>query len=183
MTTETPPTARSATQLFRIEHLEIKRHLDHVADMVEELHGSKQPDWRDVPKWREKMEAVVKLLNDHVRTHSEWEEKALYPVVDRYAKSWLHPFTATMRFEHHIIARRIEGLAHEASRPAPDVKRFARQADHLLGLIAAHFEAEEEVLLSILDSEMTHEEFEREVMNLDRGTGVGHGHHGHPSHG
>jgi hemerythrin-like domain-containing protein len=177
MTIQTPPTPKSATQLFRIEHLEIKRYLDQVADMVEELHGSTQPDWRDVPTWRKRMEAVVKLLNDHVRTHSEWEEKALYPVVDRYAKSWLHPFTATMRFEHKIIARRIEGLAHEAAKPTPEVKRFARHADNLLGLIAAHFEVEEEVLLAILDSAMTHEEFEQEVMNREGGTGEA-GHHG-----
>jgi hemerythrin-like domain-containing protein len=178
MTIQTPPTPRSATQLFRIEHLEIKQYLEQVAGMVGELHGITQPDWRDVPKWRKTMEAVVKLLNDHVRTHSDWEEKALYPVVDRHAKSWLHPFTASMRFEHKIIARRIEGLAAEAAKPTPDVKRFARHADSLLGLLAAHFEAEEEVLLAILDSAMTHEEFEREVMDRESGTGAA-GHHGY----
>jgi hemerythrin-like domain-containing protein len=63
-------------------------------------------------------------------------------------------------------------LAALASAPGPDVTAFARRADNLLGLIWAHFEEEEELLLPILDRTMSHEEFEHEIGR----------HHAQPSH-
>jgi hypothetical protein len=74
------------------------------------------------------------------------------------------PFTATMRREHAIIDRWIEELAVNAGSTAPDVVGFARSADRLFGLIDAHFEEEEEVLLPILDRAYeTADDFERAV--------------------
>jgi hemerythrin-like domain-containing protein len=77
-----------------------------------------------------------------------------------------------MRHEHKIIARQLDDLALEVLRSSPDAKRFARHADNLLGLIAAHFENEEEVLLVILDASMTAEEFRRAIVNQEE-HGVG----------
>ena len=56
-----------------------------------------------------------------------------------------------MRYEHGVVGRWIGELAQEAKRPAPDVKAFTRRTDNLLGLLEAHFEEEEHVLLPILE--------------------------------
>jgi hypothetical protein len=50
-----------------------------------------------------------------------------------------------------------------AASASPDAAAFVRRADNLLGLIWAHFEEEEMVLLPVLDETMTPEQFEREV--------------------
>jgi hemerythrin-like domain-containing protein len=110
---------------------------------------------------------VVALLRKHIAPHADWEERVLYVIVDRQAGGGTHKFTASMRHEHRIIARQLDDLVRESVRPAPDAKRFARKADRLLGLIAAHFEEEEEVLLGVLDLAMTPEEFKREVMRQE----------------
>jgi hypothetical protein len=57
-----------------------------------------------------------------------------------------------MRYLRRIIAHRIDELVREAGCPEPDSRGFARRGNQLLGLITAHFEEEEEVLLPILDS-------------------------------
>jgi iron-sulfur cluster repair protein YtfE (RIC family) len=163
-----------ATELFRREHLEIKEILAQVGDLVGTLHvrGAEM---------RKTMGEVVSRLQREITPHAEWEERVLYPIVDRHAVSGSHRYTDTMRYEHTIIARQVDDLAAEARRPLPDARRFARHADQLLGLIAAHFEEEEEVLLGILDSTMTAEEFRRAVMLEEEHAGVaagaGHTHH------
>jgi hypothetical protein len=68
-----------------------------------------------------------------------------------------------MRYEHTIVGRWIDELAAMAAGPTLDAKAFARKSDRLLGLIAAHFEEEEEVLLPILDRATTREELEKEL--------------------
>lgn len=157
------PAARPAadgkrpTEPFRAEHVEIKEHLGHLHTMVGDLSGA-APD-----KQRDTMKFVVKFLHEHIRAHAEWEEKVLYPVVDRYAGGGAHAFTASMRYEHRIVGRWIDELGAESEKAEPDPVAFARRADNLLGLIGAHFEEEEEVLLPLLDAKMTPEQFEREV--------------------
>ena len=141
---------------FRREHAGIREHLEHLHTMVGGL-AAQTPAERG-----ETMEFVVRFLEEHIRKHAEAEEAILYPAVDQRAAKG-RPFTATMRREHVIVGRWIDDLAREAARPAPDAVAFARQTDRLLGLITAHFEAEEEVLLPVLDATMTRAEFEREV--------------------
>lgn len=109
------------------------------------------------------MSMVVKFLDEHIRKHAEWEEAHLYPAVDKRTTAGTHPFTESMRYEHRIVGRSIDQLAAMAKDPAPNATVFARSADRLLGLIAAHFEEEEEVLLPILDKAMTKEQFEAEL--------------------
>jgi hemerythrin-like domain-containing protein len=106
------------------------------------------------------MADVVRFLGEHIRPHAEWEERVLYPLVDGKAGSPArHPFTASMRYEHRIVGRWIDEMGAIRGKAKPDVRAFARRADNLLGLIAAHFEEEEEVLLPILDATMKPEEF------------------------
>ena len=70
-----------------------------------------------------------------------------------------------MRYEHKVVNRWIEELERFAEAEKPDVVAFARRTDNLLGLIWAHFEEEEEVLLPILDRTMTTVEFQREILD------------------
>lgn len=50
-----------------------------------------------------------------------------------------------------------------SAKPRPDYRAFARRTDNLPGLIAAHFEEEEEVLLPLIDRSLTTEQFEKEI--------------------
>lgn len=150
---------RPVTAPFSAEHAELRKHLGHIQKMIGDLAAAAPPARRRT------METVVAFLNEHIRPHAEWEERVLYPLVDRHAGSGREPFTATMRHEHRIVGRWIEELAREAARSQPDVWAFSRRSDNLLGLLAAHFEDEEEVLLPILERVMTREEFQREVMD------------------
>ncbi|GMU67149.1 MAG: hypothetical protein AMXMBFR36_34230 [Acidobacteriota bacterium] len=151
-----PPVAgdNRPTASFRAEHAEIKEHLRHLDAMVGGLDGAPREERRRT------MEFVVKFLNEHIRSHAAWEEAHLYPVVDDRAGRKGEPFTASMRYEHGIIGRAIDGLAALAAAASPDAKAFARAADRTLGVIAAHFEKEEEVFLPVLDRSMTRAEVE-----------------------
>lgn len=142
---------------FRKEHVEIKKHLDHVKAWAGELPGLPEAERG------KRMTAIVGFFREHIEPHAQWEEKVLYPAVDKRACTGTQPFTATMRHEHGIVGRWIGELDAEAKKPKPDVTAFVRRTDNLLGLISAHFEEEEEVLLPILDKAMTPEQFEKEI--------------------
>jgi hemerythrin-like domain-containing protein len=150
--------ATPVTQPFREEHVEIKKHLGHIGEMIGSLPAASSAGKREL------MEKLVAALSAHILPHAEWEERVLYPVVDRLVGGKA-PFTAAMRHEHGIVQRSISLLADQAENPTQDGVLFARTADQLLGLILAHFEDEEEVLLPILDANMTAEEFEREILS------------------
>jgi hemerythrin-like domain-containing protein len=138
------------TQPFRDEHARIHEHLRHVRTWSGKLAGA------DPSRSRELAGRVVGFFEGHLGPHAAWEERVLYPVVDRYAASRPeHPFTASLRHEHRIVERWLADLrAHLA---AEDWQAFARRADSLLGLVEAHFEEEEVVLLPIIDARMTRE--------------------------
>jgi hemerythrin-like domain-containing protein len=151
------PAEPLATQPFRDEHAEIWVHLEHVRAAVGRLPG-------ETPATaRESLAAIVAFFSDHIGPHARAEERALYPAVDAHVGG-ARPFTASMRHEHEIVARWIAELEAEAAQAEPDLVAFARRADNLLGLLAAHFEEEERVLLPILDRSMTPERFRREVL-------------------
>lgn len=145
------------TAPFRQEHVEVKEHLAHIDAMVGQLGATKADQQRST------MTAVAKFLADHILTHAEWEEKYLYPAVDKRTTAGEHPFTESMRYEHRIVGRSIDELKRMAAADKLEPTVFARRADRLLGLILAHFEEEEQVLLPILDRTMSAEDFEKEM--------------------
>lgn len=145
------------TESFRKEHVEVRAHLEHVREWAGALPRRKPDEQRATAK------KIVAFFEEHIRPHAEWEEKALYPLVDRLAGGGEHRFTATMRHEHRVVGRWIDELKKEAAKPKPDFQAFTRRTDNLLGLIDAHFEEEEEVLLPLIDKAMTAEQFEKEV--------------------
>lgn len=155
----TPPSAKERpTEAFREKHGEIREHLDHLTGMLSRLPGSAPEEQRKL------MRRVAGFLDQHIRAHAEAEEKALYPVVDRYASGESRfRATETMRHEHGIIGRAIGELGAMAAADGADVATFARKGHELLGVIRAHFDKEEQVLLPVLDAHMTKEQFAREV--------------------
>jgi hemerythrin-like domain-containing protein len=105
---------------------------------------------------------VVEGMNLNILPHTAWAEQVLYPFLDgRVGGS--EPFTATLRFEHGVVRRWTTELAAERVARQPDIERFARRAENLVGLLEAHFDAEEAVLYTLLDRTMTAEEVEREL--------------------
>ena len=62
---------------------------------------------------------IVTFFKEHIKPHAEWEEKRLYPAVDTRASKGPEPFTSTMRYEHKIVGRWIEGLEKEMSSDSP----------------------------------------------------------------
>ncbi|MHB8999974.1 MAG: hemerythrin domain-containing protein [Thermoanaerobaculia bacterium] len=159
------PTER-ATEAFRAEHAEVKEHLAHLDQMAGSLAAN------DAAAQRRTAGFIAKFLKDHILSHAQWEEAHLYPAVDKRTHAGEYPFTGSMRYEHIIVGRSIAELETMAAAESIDATRFARKTDRLLGLIAAHFEEEEEVLLPILDKSTTREALEKEL-GMDKGA---HGH-------
>lgn len=135
----------------------MREHLRHVHEWVGALPA------QDPATRKKTAQKVVSFFEKHIKPHAEWEERFLYPVVDKLARSGVNPFTSTMRYEHRVVGRWIAELRAEADRPKLDAVKFARRADNLLGLLWAHFEEEEEVLLPFIDKGMTKAEFERDL--------------------
>lgn len=146
---------RRPTAAFRAEHQNVQEHLRHVHEWVGALAA--QPP----AEQRRTAQKIATFFEDHIKPHAEWEEKFLYPVVDKLAGGGPNAFTSTMRYEHRIVGRWIGELRAQADSKAMDPAKFARRADNLLGLIWAHFEEEEEVLLPFIDRGMSREQFER----------------------
>ena len=145
------------TTAFRREHREMQEHLAHIRDWVGAL-PAQQPQ-----EQRKTAQKVASFFEAHIKPHAEWEERFLYPVVDRLAGGGPNAFTSTMRHEHRVVGRWIGELRAEADKPKIDAAKFARRADNLLGLIWAHFEEEEEVLLPLIDKGMSKAQFEGEL--------------------
>jgi hemerythrin-like domain-containing protein len=141
---------------FRTEHAELKSHLFYLETVVASLEAASREERRRATT------DMVRFLRSQLAEHAAWEENVLYPLIDRQA-GYGEPFTATMRHEHEIIERWTHELVDEISCSPINVGRFVRKAQKLLGLLLAHFECEEEVLLPVLDRNMTPEQFESEV--------------------
>lgn len=146
-----------ATESFRAEHAEVREHLSHLEAMVGSMGTA------DAAGRKKTAGFVVKFLKEHLLEHAKWEEERLYRAVDQRTHGAPHAFTATMRHEHVIVGRWVGELATMAAAAEVDATAFARKADRLLGLVAAHFEEEEDVLLPILDKSTTRAELEKEL--------------------
>lgn len=144
------------TASFRDHHAEMLEHLGHIDEMA--LSLADQPPTEQGTTMRQ----IVRFLKEDIATHAGEEERVLYPVVARAAGEPAR-LTDVPVFEHRVVERWISGLEAESMKARPDVRAFTRDALHLVGLLRAHFEMEEEVLLAQIDETMSAEQFEREV--------------------
>lgn len=143
------------TEPLRRKHAEVREQLRQIDRWIDELHlaaGSAQ---------KAIMLQIVHCFRTRVLVHAEWEERFLYPAVDRRAGG-SQPFTASMRHDHTIAIHRLAEIDIESSRDNPDARWFSRRADQLLGLLLAHLDAEERILLPVLDQTMTAEQYASE---------------------
>lgn len=149
-----------ATEGFRALHQELRTHTTHLTILASKLPNQPPEEQKAT------MTEIVTCLTENVHSHAKIEEDVLYPVVDKAADSPAdYPFTATMRYEHRIVGRWITELRNNANQPSPDVAAFARRTENLLGLISAHLEEEEDILLPVLDATMTVAQFKKEVLD------------------
>lgn len=156
--TENKAGAPRVSEGFRQEHVGIKKELAKVDKWAQDLSK------KSASEQKQSMAKIVSFFAEHIKPHAKWEEEKLYPAVDKRASQGPHVFTETMRYEHRIVGRWIEDLAIESKKQNPNAQEFVRKTHRLLGLIEAHFELEEEVLLPILDRSMTPAQFQSEVM-------------------
>ena len=145
------------TAAFRAEHREVQKHLRHVQEWMGALPAQAPAEQKKTAQ------KVVVFFEKHIKPHAEWEERFLYPVVDKLAGGGANAFTSTMRYEHRVVGRWIGELRAESDKTKIDAAKFARRTDNLLGLLSAHFEEEEEVLLPFIDKGMSKAQFEREL--------------------
>lgn len=141
------------------DHTYLKETLAYLDSATEALSSGKDAHSQET------MKKVADALHATIHHHAQWEEASLYGEVDRLVGECPHPFTASMRYEHTLIAKKMDILAEEAAKSVTDSKQFARKTDKLLGLIEAHFEEEEKVLLPVLAA--YHEKFKQESKESD----------------
>jgi len=97
------------------------------------------------------MQDAVGFLKDYLLPHLSAEETVLYPAVDRELPPSRASVTQALKWEHHLMRLWIAELEALADVSMPDHNAFTRRGERLLGLIEAHFDVEEAVLLPVLD--------------------------------
>lgn len=147
------------TDPLRAEHEALRAHLRHMTSMVGNI-AAQTPE-----EQKETMAHVITCMGTNVQNHNKWDEQFVYPQIEKYGATpgIAVGLTATIAYENRIIGRWVSELKNQASMPEPDIKAFARRADNLLGLVMAHFEEEEDVLLPVLDAKMSADEFKKQV--------------------
>jgi hemerythrin superfamily protein len=138
------------TQSFRQEHKKLREKMMAVEKKTGTLINQEAKDRKKIQN------EIVSFYDSEILHHAEWEEHHLYEKVDEKSVSGPFSFTTTMRYDHKVIERLIGDLRSES-----DPIRFSRLSDQVLGLVKAHFEKEEEVLLPILDRSMTKSEVDK----------------------
>jgi pimeloyl-ACP methyl ester carboxylesterase/hemerythrin-like domain-containing protein len=126
---------------IRNRHSEMRRRLAGVESLVAPLAAGA----RDMASAR----IVVRFFKREVGPHMDDEERVLYPDVDRVVGG-KEPFTSVLRREHRIIRRWIVHV-EAASRRPEDLRLFAQRAENLIGMLYAHMETEEAVVLPLVD--------------------------------
>jgi iron-sulfur cluster repair protein YtfE (RIC family) len=160
---------RLATAGLREKRARVREALVDIAARVGELPGVA------AGRRAAAMQAIVTALDEALAPHLRWEERAIHPIVDKFACEGPAAFSATMRYEHEIIYRWSAELARLAS--GGDPMPFARRADNLLGVLLAHFELEEQILFPILDRTLTAEALQDRLGRVSA-SGAAGGEHG-----
>lgn len=123
---------------------QIRVRVDHVDALVQKLSSRGEVD--DAAA----MQRILSVLDDEIRPYMEWEGRLLHPVIDKYAGEGPSA-AASMRYEHVLIDRWIGKLAASVRDAQIDPTTFVRRTDGVLGLLNAHLEVEDRLLLPVLD--------------------------------
>jgi hemerythrin-like domain-containing protein len=130
---------------------ELRKEHGTVRSMINDLEGRIAGSAGRASDLERAIDEVMSFIMEELEPHAAWEQRVLYPLIDRWARSDIHPFTATMRHEHAIMGRWVRKLEAARARAVGQPVHWVIQAGELLGLLRAHLEVEEEVLFPILD--------------------------------
>ncbi len=145
-----------AIELLRREHAVLDRELQQRLLEVGELAGA-------TPERATVLQQGLLRWVERVIEHDDWEERVLFPAVDKHSGSGGHAFTATLRHEHQLTARWLADL-RRLIREGASSSVIARRADQLLGLLMAHLETETAVLEHVLETVTSDHVFQRDML-------------------
>jgi hypothetical protein len=120
----------ATVESLREEHLRVRQVLEHaeiMADVLTKAAPSRQ---------RNGMQMIGAMLDDCVRAHDEWEERALGPAESRGEG-------------HEVLVRWIGGLIREGSARMPDLRAFHTRLERVIGVVIAHLEEEQQTALPL----------------------------------
>ncbi len=133
-------------QSLREKRARIRARLEEVDALAQALSDAARPGDASAD-----MARIVSVLEDELRPYLEWEGRILHPIIDKFACEGPTAFSASMQYEHVLVDRWTGELATSARDARTDARAFARRTVRLLGLLAAHFEVEDQVFLPVLD--------------------------------
>lgn len=151
------PGKSSPTAALRDEHGKLLKAAFALGERLEKLHEMTTLEQMSTAR------DVVDFVKRQVLPHARAEEYSLYPAAD-WAAGEGSKLTELARFEHQLIARRLELLEKAVSTGAPSGK-LMHHSYAMLGLVAAHFTTTEEILLPYLDKAFDAARFEKEVLS------------------
>src|SRR5215831_80732 len=150
------PASPRPTDSLRAEHARLLATLHGLGERIEKLHEEATLDQLALAR------EVITFVNRNVAPHARAEEYTLYPAADWAAGEGSH-LTDIARYEHQIVSRRCQALEKAISAGVPAGK-LMHLCYGILGLVAAHFEVTEGVLLPYLDKAFDSTKFEKEVL-------------------
>jgi len=148
--------AKRPTDSLRVEHARLLSSVHALGERVEKLHEAGTLGQLALAR------EVIDFVHRQVIPHARAEEYTLYPAAD-WAGGEGSRMTEVPRYEHGLIVRRCQALEKAVSAGAPGGK-LMHLCYGILGLIAAHFQATEEVILPYLDRAFDAARFDKEVL-------------------
>lgn len=147
---------KKPTDALRQDHVRILTQTHGLGERIERLHEMGTLEQLAVAR------EVLEFVSKNVAPHARAEEYTLYPAAD-WAAGEGSRLTEVPRFEHQLIARRCQALEKAVSAGSP-AGRLMHLCYGILGLVAAHFQGTEEVILPYLDKAFDGPRFEKEVL-------------------
>lgn len=150
------------TASFRAHHAEIRVKLDEASSRAMALPSASPEELGD------RIHEIVHFFHHELIPHAEAEEQILYAAADRLVPTERgRRYTDSLRYEHTVVAREVQWLhdtMESGDRSPARVTEIQRRTLELVGLVKAHFGAEEDVILAAFDDLMSPEDFQREVV-------------------
>lgn len=155
----------SITQPLRNEHKELYPYVEVLRQAGDAINESLTTRAHDT------IEEAYQFLTTKLYPHSQAEEKALYPLVEKLMGN--NQATATMIRDHLEVARLTEELGtlrvHRSQLSITSIQAMAlrRILYGLYTLLKLHFAKEEEIYLPLLDARLTADEAKTLFENMD----------------
>ncbi|HXF48425.1 MAG TPA: hemerythrin domain-containing protein [Verrucomicrobiae bacterium] len=150
------------THTLREEHDLLMKKIQEFEEVLDALPRVPQEDLKRV------VGREIDFLQREIKDHAAAEEKYLYTEIDYLcgnSRGTGVKTSATMKIDHEYIAAYIDRLAEMARGIRSEtIPEFQRAGWELVAILKLHFDKEEQVYLSLLDSRFTEEEVERRIV-------------------